>query len=361
MKRFSKLFLFIFAFFAFSMLLHLGRDLLFDWDECLYGQYAKEMVQSGHFLTNIWNGYIDLQKPPLYSWLLQLPLLFGRNEFTLRILTVFGALGIITSTYLFAKKYFSEFVAILSVLILLCAELFVIYSTKMTTDMLYTLFIFLGVWSWLHSGQKGVSRSKIYVLCSGILFGLAIMVKGIGALQFLLALFIALFLNFNKKRLLDFIRVCAICAAVVIPWHLITYLTYGDRFIKVYIFDNIIKRSRYPIEFHRERIWFYFVLLYRELSPWIFAFFIFPITSFFNLLKTKKWGFKKYEMVYTILLLIIIPLASITRVQTRIAWYALPIYPFLAIYLAYNLDLLIRRLSNNLTHKSKTTLILYSI
>ncbi|MEK7071220.1 MAG: glycosyltransferase family 39 protein, partial [Patescibacteria group bacterium] len=173
MKRFSKLFLFIFAFFAFSMLLHLGRDLLFDWDECLYGQYAKEMVQSGHFLTNIWNGYIDLQKPPLYSWLLQLPLLFGRNEFTLRILTVFGALGIITSTYLFAKKYFSEFVAILSVLILLCAELFVIYSTKMTTDMLYTLFIFLGVWSWLHSGQKGVSRSKIYVLCSGILFGLA--------------------------------------------------------------------------------------------------------------------------------------------------------------------------------------------
>ena len=133
---------------------------------------------------------------------------------------------------------------------------------------------------------------------------------------------------------------------MALPWHITTYLAYGNHFLKVYIEDNIIKRSKYPIEFHRERIWFYFGLLYRELSPWLFAVVAFPLLK----LKTLM-NFKKNELVYTLLLLIIIPLLGITRVQTRIAWYILPLYPFLAIYLAYCINLLLEFVSDKFPKK----------
>lgn len=349
LKRYWPL-LFILSAVVFLFTFRLGRDLLWDWDECLYGQYVKEMSRTGHFLTNIWNGYIDLQKPPLYSWLLSIPSMFGRTEFNLRLLNVAGALALLGSIYIFAQQYFSRKVAVLSSLILLTAEVFVIYSMKLSTDILYSLFIFLGVWGWLSSKKKG------YWL-AGLFFGLALMTKGLGVIQFLGAIFLSLFINFRKEQFLNFIKMCLIVGVMALPWHITTYLAYGNHFLKVYIEDNIIKRSKYPIEFHRERIWFYFVLLYRELSPWLFAVLVFPLTVMLNLfqhlsgkfkikrlLKLVQDDLKKNELIYTLLLLIIIPLLGITRVQTRIAWYILPLYPFLAIYLGYCLNLLLEHI-----------------
>lgn len=339
--------LLVLAVVGFLFTFRLGRDLLWDWDECIYGQYAKEMLNSRHFFTNIWNGYVDLQKPPLYSWLLNIPALFGRTELNLRFLNVIGSLALISSVYVFSQQYFSRKVAILSSLILLTGEVFVIYTMKINTDILYSLFIFLGAWGWLSSKKRGF-------WISGLFFGLAIMVKGLGVTQFLGALFISLFINFRKEQLLNFLKLCFITGLIILPWHVSTYVTYGNHFLKVYIQDSIIKRSQYPLEFHRERVWFYFALLYREIFPWLFAFIVFPLIVMLNLFqhhsgkfKIKKFlklaqdNLKKNELIYTLLLLIVVPLLGITKVQTRIAWYILPIYPFIAIYLAYCLNLLL--------------------
>lgn len=331
-------FLFMIVVVAILFVFRLGRDMLWDWDECLYGQYAKEMVRTGHYLTNIWNGYIDLQKPPLFSWLLLIPTSFQQHEFGLRMVNVIMSLGLLTSVYFLAKQFFNRSVALLSSLILLTAEVYVIYSLKLSTDMTYTLFLFLGVWSWM-------SKKSWSPWLAGLFFGLATMTKGIGVVQFLGALFLAQFLQFRKENLLNFLKMCAIVALIALPWHLATYAEYGARFVKVYLFDNIVKRSRYPIEFHRERVWFYGMLIYRELMPWLVAAFAFPIVKIRSLLDLKK-----NETIYTILLLIIIPLIGITRVQTRIAWYVLPLYPFLAIYLAYCLHLLIDVLTKKNTN-----------
>lgn len=328
---------------GFFFLFRLGRDMLWDWDECLYGQYAKEMLRTGHYLTNIWNGYIDLQKPPLFSWLLLIPTVFHQQEFGLRLVNVIMSMGLLTSVYLFAKQFFDRSVALLSVVLLLTAEVFVIYSLKLSTDMTYTLFLFLGVWTWL-------SNKRWSPWIAGILFGLAAMTKGIGVVQFLGALFLALFLDFKKERLLRFIKMCTTTLLFALPWHLAAYAEHGSRFIKVYILDNVIKRSRYPIEFHRERVWFYANLIYRELMPWLPVAIAFPILKLRSLLNVKK-----NEMMFTMLLLIIIPFIGITRVQTRIAWYALPIYPFLAIYLAYCAHLLIDFLAKK-NHGVRVTL-----
>ncbi len=344
--------------------MRLGRDLLWDWDECLYGQYAVEMTRTGHFITNIWNGYIDLQKPPLYSWILSAVNAASSSEFALRSISVIGALALLASIYFFASKYLTRRIAVLSTLLMLTAEVFVIYSMKLSTDILYSLCIFLAFWLWWIS-RNDTKGLKIYG--AGVLFGLAVMIKGLGSLQFIISIAAATVLFPSKRKWINLLKLSAAFAAVIIPWHAVAYLMYGDRFIKVYILDNIIKRSRYPIEFHRERIWFYFVLLFRELKPWIAAFFIFPAVLLISLFRKSRGKsfvkiilgeLKKNELTITILLLFLLPLASITRVQTRIAWYILPLYPFLSVYLAYNLNIVIEYIGSK---NKKAGAIFYAI
>src|SRR3989338_4303735 len=71
--------------------LKLGRNPLWDWDECIYAQYSKEIKATGDIITNHWNGEVRMEKPTLFFTLMQIPYVFGVNEFTTRILTtLFG-------------------------------------------------------------------------------------------------------------------------------------------------------------------------------------------------------------------------------------------------------------------------------
>lgn len=330
-----SLFLFIFK---------LGRDPFWDWDECIYSVYGREMKITGNFLTNQWNGLLGFEKPPFYAWLLQIPFSFGINEFNSRIISVIAGIFLMCFIYIFSKKYFTERVAILSILFLLASEVFILYVIRVNTDIVYLLFVFLGFYSWILS-----KNNYKFSYLSGVFFGLAVMDKGLSVLAFLVATFFSIFINFKKNRLKDFIKMLFSFFILIAPWHLYQLLIQGNYFIKIYIKENLIQRANNPIEFHFGGNFFYIKQLLRELVPWIFASLILPIyyiinkKKFFNFTAIKK-EFKNKEMIFIILIFILIPLLSITRIQTKLPWYALPIYPFLCIFIAYSLDFLLKKL-----------------
>ena len=131
--------------FSVLVLSRLGRDLLSDWDECIYTEYARAMQQTGDFLTHQWNGSYTLEKPPLYSWIQQIPFLFSINEFTARLPTAIFGLLLILTVYHFGRRFFSSAVGIMAVLLLLSSEVVVRYMTRANTDIGYTFFIFAGL------------------------------------------------------------------------------------------------------------------------------------------------------------------------------------------------------------------------
>ena len=47
----------------------LGGTALLDPDEPVYGQTAREMVETGSWLTPRLNGLLWFDKPPMYFWL----------------------------------------------------------------------------------------------------------------------------------------------------------------------------------------------------------------------------------------------------------------------------------------------------
>ena len=374
MKRFIKLidtpFLLLWAAAAAIFTFGTKQEYLRDWDECVYAQNVREMYTSGHHISNIWNGYIDLQKPPLYSWTLGAwSRLFGDADATLRMLNVTCALILLALVYAFSVRYFNRLIGFLAAAILLSAEVFVITAGKINTDVFFSTFIFLGSWLFIEF-MMNKKASKLLPLLAGLSYGLATMSKGLGSLQFAAALGL-IFLLYPSRRLFTAALQMGVSAAVVIiPWHAVTYARYGQRFIQIYFIESILRRSSHPIEFHRERWWFYLDLMYRELMPILAVAIVFPtvflITSLEKLWKKGVRGdvkkmlhtIHKYlvqqQVIVSVFVLTVIPLILLTRVQTRLPWYALPFYPFLSIYLAYNIGLIVE-MTNKWLGQNKIT------
>jgi hypothetical protein len=79
-------------------------------------------------------------------------------------------------------------------------------------------------------------------------------------------------------------------------------------------------------------------MILRDFNIWLLSGLMIPVFFW----KKNIWShIKKNEIFVLILLLVIIPLISITTVRTRIAWYALPIYPFITIAIAICLEKII--------------------
>ena len=65
---------------------HLGNFPLFNPDEGLYAEPAREMLDTGDYITTTLNYVVRFTKPPLIIWAMALAYkLFGINEFAARI------------------------------------------------------------------------------------------------------------------------------------------------------------------------------------------------------------------------------------------------------------------------------------
>ncbi|MEO1447748.1 MAG: glycosyltransferase family 39 protein, partial [Cyanobacteria bacterium J06635_11] len=93
---------------AFTMLFwRLGAESLNDWDEAIYAQVAKEIVNSGDWLTLHWGYEVWFHKPPLFMWVTATFFkLFEVNEFWARVPSALSGFGLVGCTYLIACKLY---------------------------------------------------------------------------------------------------------------------------------------------------------------------------------------------------------------------------------------------------------------
>ena len=69
----------------FTIMFGIGGTPLLDPDEPVYAETAREMIQTGDFLSPRIFGAYWYDKPPMYYWLVALAqLIFGDNEFAAR-------------------------------------------------------------------------------------------------------------------------------------------------------------------------------------------------------------------------------------------------------------------------------------
>jgi 4-amino-4-deoxy-L-arabinose transferase-like glycosyltransferase len=256
---------------ALLLLLGLGWLGLTDRDEGNNGEAAREMVETGNWISPTVNYTPHFNKPAFVYWLMATSYtLFGVSEFTARLPSALFMMGTVLLQYAFVRRWFGSTVGITSALMLLLNLEMVAIGRMALMDSVLTFFTTLaiyGVWMGLHG--EGKERRLIWLFYIGMGFGT--MAKGpIGFLVPAMALIPYLTLTkqwgtFRREGtpalgLLLFV-------AIALPWYAVMLSIHGEGYLAAAKGDTV-GRFLNPIGGHGGTIFFYIPILLFGFFPW---------------------------------------------------------------------------------------------
>lgn len=143
---------FIIVIFVASLIMfyNLGSVPLFDPDEPVYAETAKEMIKFNDFLSPRIFGEFWYDKPPMYYWLVAAAFkLFGISEFTARVPS--ALLAVVCAGYIYraCSRLFDQTVGLLSALVLATSIEFFYLGKAAVTDITLTFYLTVALISFL--------------------------------------------------------------------------------------------------------------------------------------------------------------------------------------------------------------------
>lgn len=332
-KRLNYLLLsFFLLFFSLHRFYNLGFKELQMWDESLYGVRAKSIYYFNDWVDQTKHavgGLYSSSHPPLFIWFTSLFYkIFGISEFTTRFFSaLFGSLTVFL-IFILIRKFFdiktdnSSLLkpSILSIPLLGSIYLFNFYSRQAQLDIPYIFFVSLSIYFYL----LALERREIFLILSGISFGLALMTKIIvgffAPISIGIFILIAIFKKEMdlKKGIIHLSTLTSIGILIALPWHLYMLKTYGDDFINTFFKFHIIERLSRGVEENIPELGFFYILnqLIVQFPPVILVFF-----DLLKILKNFKSTQKEKILIHTWFWSTFL-ITSISK--TKIPTYALP-------------------------------------
>lgn len=312
----------------------LGHVHLFDWDEINFAEAAREMIVSHNYLQV----QIDFQpfweKPPLFFWMQVVSMkLFGVNEFAARFPN--AVCGIFSLLILFSigRKLKDIKFGWLWVICFAGSILPHAYFKSGIIDPWFNLFIFLSLYYFITYLRNNFSLK--YLFYSGLILGIAVMIKGPASIAVLILCFIVYFVINRFKLFLPFKHIFVFAGFVLIallPWLIAEIAINGSWFLWEFTKYQFQLAST-DVAGHKGFFGYHFVVVF---------FLCFPASVFAipSLFKTKENDpsilfFRKWMLI---LFWVVIILFSL--VQTKIIHYSSLTYlplTFLAATTIYNL------------------------
>jgi len=318
---FLSLFLFTFK---------LGGASLFETDEYIYTSLAKEIVESGDWLTLRLNGMKWFVHPPLYMWLTAIAgAIFGFSEFIARIWCSLFGVGLVIVTYFFGKLLFNQRTGFLSGLILATSLQFMIQSRLAIFDVPLIFFIVLAVY-FFFSALKPQNKNLYYLFY--VSMGLGILTKGpIAAVLPALVIFTYILIT-KEFRIFKEAKIIAgffITLAVGGSWYFAALAVNGREFWDIAIMHYTIGRYFGVVETHTGPFWSYIPVVFLGFLPWT----SFLPAMFAFLIKERKETNIALVLTWITFVFVFFSLAG-----TKLPGYIMSIYPFLAIGLGASFD-----------------------
>jgi 4-amino-4-deoxy-L-arabinose transferase-like glycosyltransferase len=255
----------------FALFFELGRLPLIQPDEGRNAEVAREMNESGAWISPSYDGMVYLDKPAFYFKAVAVALAaFGNNETAARLPSALFALGILASVFAFCRRAYGTNCAVMAVIVIATMPLFVVNARTVIFDIALAFFesaaIFAG---FLAEECEGKSRRNWYLL-SALSAGLATLVKGpVGFLIPGLVLFV-----FNRvegrhgvwKRFFAPLNLL-VFFSVTLPWFIGLSLQHPD-----FPYYGLVEESFHRFtttSFHRAQPFYFYALIVAGLFlPW---------------------------------------------------------------------------------------------
>jgi 4-amino-4-deoxy-L-arabinose transferase-like glycosyltransferase len=332
----------LFAFAAFFFLYGIWDGSLYAWDEAFYGEAAREMAVEGRgWLTLHFNYQPFFEKPPLLIWLTALTYnVFGVNELAVRFWSALAGFGCVIVLYYLARELFaSENIALYSALALIGFPQFTRQARYGMMDAPLTFCILLGtllLW-------KGLRREKLLFFIGPVL-ALAFMFKSFASFQLLFIIVLFALLSGQWRFLANKYLLVGMLAGLllVIPWHAHQHVTHGHAFLEKYFFHHIVDRAMetFPDRSPRSFL-YYFQVLANNVPLGVIGLLSLPYLAASALRERDQ---ERRNSLVLILAGVVVVLGLFSLVTSKLPWYVLPAYPFLALAITASFQRILRRL-----------------
>jgi 4-amino-4-deoxy-L-arabinose transferase-like glycosyltransferase len=248
---------------------NLGASSLWDVDEGVNAEAAREMQEAGTWVVPIFNYELRTAKPVMLYWLQRASYsAFGVSEWSARLPSVLAGWLTVLLTYELARRMFGRATGLLAGLVLASAVEFCILAHAATPDatlLFFTVLTYSMFWFGHENGGRG------WWVPTAMACGLACLTKGpVGVALPGLVIFLYFAWNRELQRLLDRRLLWGLAAFVLVagPWYgLVTAETRGA-WAKAFFLNENINRALTPMENHRGPIFYHAAALLALFAPW---------------------------------------------------------------------------------------------
>ena len=290
-------------------------------DEPRYSQVAREMLESGDFITPTLGGTPWFEKPVLLYWMQDACYaLFGVNEWAARFPSILAALFCVWVVASTVRRYSRDEPAFLTGLVAATSLFFIVFAHAATFDMLLTACVAASLCSFLIFEQEG--RSK-WLWLGYAAAGAGVLAKGfVAPIVIGLTMFLYLVVSGKLGRINQYRPVAGslLAAAVAAIWILPVTLIHGTRFWDDFFIQHHLMRYT-TSHFHRSGgLLYYLPVLLLGCYPWLGALFL-KSESFKNATSLRRMAWCWFAGT----------VAFFSLSQSKLPGYILPAMPAFAI------------------------------
>lgn len=307
----------------------LGAVPLRDWDEGTIAQVARGLFRSGDWIYPILDGAPYLNKPPLVEWLMATTYsVAGVSEWTSRLLPAAVSALAVPLLYGIGRIAFGQRrSALLSAGILLTLLPVVRHGRLAMRDgVAVTLFLAL-----LLCLLKSLQNRR-YALGIGPALGLIVLTKGIlalllGAVAVAFGILHSLLAE-RKERTISQLSNPYLWVGLVLGllpaalWYGAQIARYGETYWQGHFLGQSFSRVVTVVESHQGPPWYYLIELLELSWPWL----LFWLPGLWLAWRQRRRVWAQLTLAGTV-----VYLGAISIMSTKLPWYIMPLYPFVAL------------------------------
>lgn len=324
-------------------------------DEPDIAEVARAMFLSGDWVTPRFIGEIWVHYPPMIYWVAAISshILGDMSAFSVRLPNALAAIATILATASVAEAWFGKRTAFWAGFSLLTFMLFVYEGNSYRPDVMFTLTIAAGMFSYAAGADN--NGNSLQRMLAFVFFGLAMLSKGpLGLLLPGLVLVVWLALQRKWLRVLELAPLSLIALLVYGSWFLANAQAMGwEEMVGEFYAQNFERFFSSENRGHGQP-WFYYLRnFWVDFSPWSW---LFPPAVWW-LHRSKKWRDPKILLA---LLWFGIFFAFLSIAATKRQLYLLPAFPAAALLLGVWLAEVSGPLCDEGSRTGKTAVAVYS-
>jgi 4-amino-4-deoxy-L-arabinose transferase-like glycosyltransferase len=312
----------------------LGRGAITDSDEAFYAEAAREMVETGDWLTPTFNYQPRFQKPVLYYWFTAATyVVAGSTEAAARFWSACSGLGLVLVTVAAARRWLDTETAALAGAIAATNFGYFVLGRAALPDLPLTFAITLGTYALLVALLELERHARRWLLLAAASLALGFLTKGPVAVA-LPVLVVGPLLLVERRGLRagvgDWTAAALVFTAIAAPWYIAMWARHGMEYVQGFFVGDNLERFMTD-RFNEPRPWwFYAPVIAGGLLPWtpLAVVWVAPVWQW--LTRRRRIAAIEIRLIVWALVPLLFYSISIGK-QPR---YVLPVLPPLAILLA---------------------------